>query len=180
MPATPAPAAAPGKPASLPPTTGPIAAPTVAPVAVNPPQQSVPIHQPAPNGDVLLIPRWVYVPYSPHQPNGPTKLPANLFSTSGTTPYMTADERMTVLPPMGASAAANTQQTALMEQFVKEMKAMNQRMIELEAKAATRTASAIAIPAPPAPAPIPAASVPAAPQMLPLPPLPVPMIPPAK
>ena len=170
----PQPAPAPAAQTSFIPPPAPAPATAAAPPVVN-------------QGDVLLIPRWVYVPYAPHTPNGPTKLPVSIAGPQQTGPYMQTEDRgMTVLPPMGAAPvapAANAQQAALMEQCLQQMKMMNQRMNEIEAKAATKPVVAaqsgtafLPPPSPPVflPPPAPAA-------MLPLPPpLAVPMIPPAK
>jgi hypothetical protein len=221
-PSAPSAAPAPGKPAVLPPsikevrmedpeprqfaTATQVAAPAPAfiptpTVAVNPPVQSPVVQQPAPTnpGDVLLIPRWVYVPYSPHNPSGPSKMPAHANQLPTSMPYVQAGDQMTVLPPMGANqtSAATAQQVAMMEQCLQQMKQLNQRMGDLEAKAAkpatvATPASAVApafAPVPPVVAPaapvsqIPpaATALPNPPQMLPLPPpLNVPKIPPAK
>jgi hypothetical protein len=169
----PAPVAAPA------PSFVPQPAPVPAATSFIPPPAPLPVNAATPpvvtQGDVLLIPRWVYVPYSPHTPNGPTKLPANIAGPQHTGPYVQTESGMTVLPQMGAAPAAamSAQQMAMMEQWVQQMKMMNQRMSELEAKAAAR-------PATPASATIPVITT-TSPQMLPLPPpLTVPMIPPAK
>lgn len=209
-----APAAAPGKPSVLPPSikevrmddpeprqfaTATPAAPATytPPVAINPPVQPPVIQQPQPAnpGDVLLIPRWVYVPYSPHHPSGPSKMPAHANQLPTTLPYVQAGDQMTVLPPVGANpgSAATAQQVAMMEQCLQQMKQLNQRMIDLEAKnmkpviatpvSAVSPVSTPVAPVAPAITPIPpaATSLPSPPQMLPLPPpLSVPRIPPAK
>jgi hypothetical protein len=121
---------------------------------------------PAMNQDVLLIPRWVYVPYVPHAPTGPSKLPANVAGPQSMGPYVSAGNQMTVLPPMGGPSMQND----TMEQCLAQMKMMNARLMELEAREATKSTMP--------------ASYQSAPQALPLPPLPapvsVPPIPPAK
>jgi len=201
--AAPAAAPAPGKPSTLPPTIKEVrmddpeprqfaATPPVAPpVAFNPPVQAPIVQQPAAanSGDVLLIPRWVYVPYSPHHPNGPSKMPAHANHLPTSTPYVQAGDQMTVLPPMGAAPAhaATTQHAALMEQCLREMKQLNQRMGDLETKTVARPTIVPPSLVAPASAPVPPVSVatptalPSPPQMLPLPPpLNVPKIPPAK
>jgi hypothetical protein len=206
-----APATAPGKPSVLPPSIKEVrmddpeprqfatAAPAAftPPVAINSPVQSPVIQQvqPANPGDVLLIPRWVYVPYSPHHPNGPSKMPAQANQLPTTLPYVQAGEHMTVLPPAGANppSAATAQQVAMMEQCLQQMKQLNQRMIDLEAKnvkpaiatpvSAVAPASSPVAPVTPVTTQIPpaATALPSQPQMLPLPPpLSVPRIPPAK
>ena len=154
-------APAPGKPGVLPPTIHEVRGNDDAE------PRSLTATPPQANPDVLLVPRWVYVPYSPHAPNGPTKLPANLTGAPATGPFVQADDQVTVLPPVGAPAASGNEQ--LLEQCLQQMKLLNQRMSELEAKGATRPAGATAPAAPITP-----------PQILPLPPLPVPLIPPAK
>jgi hypothetical protein len=125
--------------------------------------------QAAMNPDVLLIPRWVYVPYSPHMPTGPSKLPANVAGPQSMAPYLPAGNQMTVLPPMGAPVA---QQNDTMEQCLAQMKLLNVRMADLEAKQASRPAATASY------------QTPAMPHSLPLPPLPAPTavipIPPAK
>jgi hypothetical protein len=163
-----------------------------------PPPAPLPATTPAPpvasQGDVLLIPRWVYVPYTPHTPNGPSKLPANIAGPQAASPYVQTENGMTVLPPMGGPA--NAQQAAMMDQFVQQMKEMNQRMAELESKNAVKptaaTPASVTTPTPaflpppappeflPPPAPTPNATPTAPAVMLPLPPpVSVPMIPPA-
>ncbi len=180
--ATPA-AAAPSAPAVLPPTIKEVRAEepeqrhnanaqpgsntAPAPSAV----PSAPAPAPVANQDVLLVPRWVYVPYSPHVPTGPTKLPANMQGMTATGPYVQS-ENVTVLPPMGmppvntatptvqmptptvtptAGSFANPNQTQLMEQCVQQMKMLNKRINELESKNATHPSAAVTIPALPLP-----------------------------
>lgn len=121
----------------------------------------------AANQDVLLIPRWVYVPYSPHMPTGPSKLPGGAWNNQAMGPYLQADDRVTVLPPMGGSPASLSNET--MEQCLLQMKMLNARINELE----TKNASCPAVSAPAMPV-VPASM----PQMLPLP-MPVIPIPPA-
>jgi len=130
-------------------------------------QASTSAMNPAMNQDVLLIPRWVYVPYVPHAPTGPSKLPANVAGPQSMGPYVSAGNQMTVLPPMGGPSPQNND---TMEQCLAQMKMMNARLADLESKAASKSTMT--------------ASYQSAPQALPLPPLPapvgVPPIPPAK
>ena len=132
----------PGAPSYLPPTVREVRGSVVEDVAESRPQAA------AANQDVLLIPRWVYVPYSPHVPSGPTKLPGG----SATGPFVQTNGQMTVMPPMGGSQPNDT-----MEECLQQMKLLNARIGELEAKNASR---------PTITAPV----LPAVPQMLPLPP----------
>lgn len=150
-----------GAPSYLPPTVREVRGSSVEDVAESRPQAA------AVNQDVLLIPRWVYVPYSPHVPSGPTKLPGG----AATGPFVQTNGQMTVMPPMGGSQPNDT-----MEECLQQMKLLNARIGELEAKNASR--STIAAPMMPS---VPQ-MLPAAPQMLPLPPIPamVPAIPMAK
>jgi hypothetical protein len=98
----------------------------------------------APSQEVLLVPRWVYVPYSAHVPAGPAKLPSSVAGGH----FVPADERMMVPQPHSDT----------LEQCLQQLKAMNARLSELEARSER---------------PVPASIVsPAAPQMLPLPPVP--------
>ncbi|HXD88321.1 MAG TPA: hypothetical protein VN641_17665 [Urbifossiella sp.] len=99
------------------------------------------------NGDVLLIPRLVYVPYSPYSPTASSRPPGN-SPTGAASPYVQAGERMTVLPPVGAPALSNRE---TLEECLQQMKLLNARIAELEARTAAH-------------------SEPAAPAMLPIPP----------
>ena len=148
-----------GKPAVLPPTIREVRGPSDD--AAEPRT-----HAAAANQDVLLIPRWVYVPYSPHVPNGQMKLAGGSGSPSAG-PYMQVDDRVTVLPAMGSTSSPSHSNETL-EQCLHQMKLLNARIGELESKTTTRPVMVAPIPPP------------AAPQLLPLPPIPVPMIPPAK
>jgi hypothetical protein len=149
--AAPAPA---GKPAVLPPTIREVRGNVEEPA--DPRQASASV--PNLNQDVLLIPRWVYVPYAPHTPNGPSKLPGTMAGTPAMNPYMAADDR---------TADKNTE---MMEQCLREIRALNQRMSDLESRNSAKPASAVMPAAPPV-----IYSTP-----VPLPPLPTPVIPPAK
>ena len=161
-PGSPAPTAVPsGKPAVLPPTirevrgssTEDFAEPRLQQASANPQQ------------DVLLIPRWVYVPYSPHVAVGQMKLP-NGQSVATVGPSVQMDDRVTVMPPMGTPPAANQNET--LEQCLQQMKALNARIGELEAKTVAKSGTISAV--------MPASG---GSQMLPLPPVPTPMMPPS-
>ncbi|HEY2909482.1 MAG TPA: hypothetical protein VGI99_04510 [Gemmataceae bacterium] len=100
-----------------------------------------------PNGDVLLIPRLVYVPYSPYSPTAAAKAQGS-STAAAASPYVQAGDRMTVLPPVGARALSNRE---TLEECLQQIKVLNARIAELEARNAAH-------------------SEPAAPAMLPLPP----------
>jgi hypothetical protein len=114
----------------------------------------------APHQDILLIPRVVYVPYSP---TPPTRMPA---TGSQTGPYMQTGDRMTVLPTMSGPMPVPSQHDVM-----EQVKMQNARIAELEAKLANRS-----------PAPVPMMASMEAPAASPLPqPMPQLMpIPPAK
>ena len=159
-PGAPAPAAVPsGKPAVLPPTIREVRGSSADDFLEPRPQQA----SANPQQDVLLIPRWVYVPYSPHVPMGQMKLPSAQGMPNGQamSPYVQMDDRVTVMPPMGTSPAANQNET--LEQCLQQMKLLNARIGELEAKTVARSGTISAV--------MPASG---GPQMLPLPPIPTP------
>ena len=158
-PGSPAPAAVPsGKPAMLPPTIREVRGSSPDDLGDSRPQQA----NAAPQQDVLLIPRWVYVPYSPHVAVGQMKLP-NGQSVATVGPSVQMDDRVTVMPPMGTPPVANQNET--LDQCLQQMKALNARLAELEMKSVAKSGTISTV--------MPASG---GPQMLPLPPVSTPIL----
>jgi len=84
------------------------------------------------NQEVLLVPRLVYVPYSAHVPVGPARLPGSVAGSMN----VPAEERMTVTPSHNDT----------LEQCLEQLKAMNTRLSELEARQSAAIQSSPAAP----------------------------------
>ena len=97
--------------------------------------------------DILLIPKTVLVPYAPHVPTGPVRL-AGVLPAGG---VVQTEERVTSpapTQPPPAVAAPNPQINEALDQVLQGMKALNNKITELEA----RVGAPVCVP-PPCPAP---------------------------
>ena len=116
------------------------------------------VSNPANPSNVVLVPRWVYVPFTPHAPVSLAKTPESTRAPQA--------DRVADVP------SAETARNGLKEQCLQELKALNERAADSEVKFESRPASI--------PIPIPPSTLPNPPQLLPLPPLSIPYMPKVK